>query len=153
MAKNEANRYVVRPLRIIIVFIVAFLIFEAIFYFTINNFNNGPINTSFFIYTPILVVTTTIFCIVSIKSTYYEIHGDKFVHHKMGKITEFKYKDILYVDEEWSKRHKMVLFYTNNGKSGVLAFDKDAKLYQTILEKAPLITWEEYKMRFPSAMK
>lgn len=155
MANKKLNHLTPRPIRIIIVFVVAFLVFEAIFYFTMQDFNKGffPFDMSFYIYTPAILVVSVVFCVLSITQTYYEIEKDKIVHHKMGKVTEIKYKDILYVDEEWSKKHKMVLMYLNDGRDHYLAFDKDEIIYNTVLEKANLMTWEEYKIRFPNAKK
>ena len=120
-----------------------------------HNFTNGflPLEISFFIYTPLIIVISTLFCVLSITQTYYEIEKDKIIHHKMGKVTEIKFKEILYVDEEWSKRHKMVLMYLIDGRDHYLAFDKDGIIYNTVLEKANLMTWEEYKIRFPNAKK
>ena len=72
-----------------IAFGVAFLVFEAIFYFTFQGAVNSqlwPLDKSFFYYTPILLVATAIFCFVSLTQTYYEIDGAVFIHSKMACI-------------------------------------------------------------------
>ena len=68
----------------------------------------------------------------------------------MGKITEYTFNSIIYIDEAFAASKKMLRFYTKDGKEHVLMFDKEGILYQTALEKCPLISVEEFKRRFPN---
>lgn len=143
----------VGPWRIIKIFALAFLVLEIIFYITFQGANNGdfwPLDRSFYFYTPLLFAATVVFCIISITSTFYEIRGAVFAHVKMGKVTEYTFNNIIYVDEDFSLSKKMLRFYTKDGTEHLLVFDKKGVLYQTILEKSPLITKEEFKRRFPN---
>ena len=151
---NKVQKLKIKPTRIILIFVLSFIVFEAIFYFTMQDFvNNGffPFNTPFYFYTPLLLAVSVIFCVVSITQTYYELDKEKLIHHKMGKTYTYKFKEILYVDEEWSTKHKMVWFYDNAGKDHYLAFDKDGEIYKAIIERSPLMEWGEYKAKFPNA--
>ena len=151
---NKVQKLKINPAKIIIIFVISFIVFEAIFYFTMQDFvNNGffPFNTPFYFYTPMLLAVSVIFCVVSITQTYYEVDKEKLVHHKMGKTYVYKFKDILYVDEEWSLKHKMLWFYDNNGKDHYLAFDKNAEIYKAVIEHSNLMEWDEYKLKFPNA--
>ena len=150
----QIEKLKINPWRIILIFIFSFLVLEAIFYFSLQNFaQNGffPFSNSFYFYTPFLVVISILFCVLSITQTYYEIDKEKISHHKMGKVYEYKFKDIMFVDEEWSKKHKMLMFYLNDGKARYLAFDKEGKIFLAVINKAKLMSWEEYKIHCPNA--
>ncbi len=67
----------------------------------------------------------------------------------MGKVTEYFWTDIIYIDEEFSEKHKMMLFYTKDGKDHYLLFDKQRVIYETALAKVHQLTPEEFKRRFP----
>ena len=154
MAKEKNNNLLrVNPWRIIRIFIILFIIMEAIFYLSFQGGINGkfwPLDKSFYYYTPCLFGASVLFCYLSISQTSYEITSLKLVHNKMGKTNEFMWSDIIYIDEEFSERKKMMAFYTKDGRDHYLAFDKQGVIYQTALEKCNLITLEEFKRRFPN---
>ena len=152
MGQNNNKKLKINPWRIIGIFAVAFLIFEAIFYFTFQGAVNSqlwPLDKSFFYYTPILLVATAIFCAISLTQTYYEIDGAVFTHYKMGKVVEYTFNNIIYIDQEFSEKKKMMRFFTKDGKEHFLIFDKNKVLYETALLKCPLISLEELQRRFP----
>ena len=153
MSEKDNKKLKVNPWRIIAIFGVAFLVFEAIFYFTFQGAVNSqlwPLDKSFFYYTPILLVATAIFCYISLTQTYYEINGAVFTHSKMGKVVEYTFNNIIYIDQEFSEKKKMMRFFTKDGKEHLLIFDKNAELYKTALKKCPLISLEEFQRRFPN---
>ena len=67
----------------------------------------------------------------------------------MGQTKEYYWKDILYIDEEWSKRHKMLLFYMADGKERFLAFDKQGLIFEYALNYSRMMSLEEFRARFP----
>ena len=152
MSKKDPNKLRVNTWRIIAIFGVAFLIFEVIFYVSFQGVNGGfwPLDKSFYFYTPALLVATFLFCYISLTQTYYEIQGAVFIHSKMGKVVEYKFSNIIYIDQEFSEKKKMFRFFTRDGQEHLLVFDKNAVLYQTSLEKCTLITKEEFQRRFPN---
>ena len=152
MSKKDDKKLYVNPWRIIGIFAIAYVIFEAIFYVTFQGANGKfwPFDKSFYFYTPLLFVATAIFCYISLTQTFYQIDGATFIHSKMGKITEYTFNNIIYIDEAFAASKKMLRFYTKDGKEHVLMFDKEGILYQTALEKCPLISEEEFKRRFPN---
>ena len=112
---------------------ILFVVFEAIFFISFQGVSEGkiwPPDTSFVIYTPSLGVASIVFCILSIVQTSYEVTSLKLVHTKMGKISEYFWSDIVYIDEEFSTRKKMLLFYTKDGRDHFLAFDKKGKTFR-----------------------
>ena len=153
MSEKDNKKLKVNPWRIIAIFGVAYLVFEAIFYFTFQGAVNSqlwPLDKSFFYYTPILFVATVIFCIISLTQTYYEIKGAVFTHSKMGKVVEYTFSNIIYIDQEFSSKKKMFRFFTRDGQEHLLIFDKNGELYETALKKCPLISKEEFERRFPN---
>lgn len=151
MRKVDSEEKLKLPsLKIILIFVALFFVFEVIFYISIQHENFWPLETSFYYYTPILLVLSVVFCIISITQTYYKLDKHKITHVKMGKTNEYYFKDILYIDEEWSTKHKTLLFYLNNGRQRFLTFDKEGLIYEYALEYSHLISREEFHMRFPN---
>ncbi len=153
MSEKDNKKLKVNPWRIIAIFAVTYVVFELIFYFSLQGAVNGklwPLDKSFFYYTPILFVATAIFCYISLTQTYYEINGAVFTHSKMGKVVEYTFNNIIYIDQEFSEKKKMMRFFTKDGKEHLLIFDKNAELYKTALKKCPLISLEEFQRRFPN---
>lgn len=68
----------------------------------------------------------------------------------MGKITEYFWSDILYIDEEFSEKHKMMRFFDKTGREKFLMFDKKQLIYEEALKRVKQITFEELKRRFPN---
>jgi len=151
MSKKDKNKLKVNPWRIIRIFLITFLIFEVIFYASFQGVNGGfwPLDKSFYFYTPTLLVATAIFCYLSLSQTFYEIKGATFIHSKMGKVIEYTYSNIIFIDKEFSLKNKMMRFFTKDGREHLLVFDKNAEIYKTALEKCSLISKEEFQRRFP----
>ena len=152
MKEKDNKKLTVNPWRIIKIFLIAFLIFEVIFYVSFQGANGTfwPLDNSFYYYTPSLFIATGIFAYISLTQTYYEIQGAIFIHSKMGKIIEYTFNNIIYIDQEFSEAKKMMKFYTKDGREHLLIFDKKGILYQTALKKCPLISKEEFERRFPN---
>ena len=152
MSKKQSKKLTVNPWRIIKIFLLSFIVLEIIFYLSFQGVNGTlwPLDKSFYFYTPALLIATGIFAYISITQTYYEINGPVFIHSKMGKIVEYTFNNIIYIDEEFSTSKKMMRFFTKEGKEHLLIFDKNAVLYQTALNKCPLISLEEFQRRFPN---
>ena len=152
MKEKDNKKLRVNPWRIIKIFAITFLVFEAIFFFSFQSFQESffKLDNSFYYYTPALFIATAIFCYISLTQTYYEINGPIFIHSKMGKITEYTFSNIIYIDEEFSEQKKMMRFFTRDAREHLLIFDKEAVVYQTALQKCPLISKEEFQRRFPN---
>ena len=152
MKEKDTQKLTVNPWRIIKIFLLTFVVFEFIFYFSFQGANGKlwPLDNSFYYYTPLLFVATGIFCYISLTQTYYKIEGATFIHSKMGKVVEYNFSNIIYIDEEFSTRKKIMRFFTRDGREHVLIFDKNAVLYKTALEKCQLITREDFIRRYPN---
>ena len=153
MSAKESKKLKINPWKIIAIFAVTFVVFELIFYFSFQGAINGklwPLDKSFYFYTPALLIATIVFCYISLTQTYYEINGAVFIHYKMGKVVEYTFSNIVYIDKEFSLKKKMFRFFTRDGREHLLVFDRNGELYQTALEKCTLISEEEFKRRFPN---
>ena len=151
MSKKDPKKLTINPWRIFKIFGLAFLVLEIIFYITFQGVNGTfwPLDKSFYFYTPALFVAAIVYGVLSVTSTYYEINGPVFIHSKMGKVVEYSFNNIIYIDEAFSEQKKMMRFFTKEGKEHLLVFDKEGKLYETALKKCPLISKEEFQRRFP----
>ena len=149
------------PIRIILIFVVTYIISVLLFYSVIqpwkffNTGNFADLNpfTNFvtYIYMGALLILAAIFCVLSIKKTYYVLDSKKIEHYKMGNCDIYHYSDIVYIDEEWSKKHKMLHFYLRSGKSRTLAFDKEGLIYRYAIEHVRQMSFEEFRMKYPNA--
>ena len=150
MSKKDPKKLKINPWRIILIFVVAFFVFEAIFYLSFQGVNGSfwPLDGSFYFYTPALVIASFVFCYISLTQTYYEINGPVFIHSKMGKVVEYSFSNIIYIDQEFSEKKKMMRFFTREGKEHLLIFDKNRVIYETALKKCLLISKEEFERRF-----
>lgn len=148
--KEDDEKLRINPWRIILIFIGLFILFEAIFYVSFQYQQFWPLESSFYFYTPCLAGISILFAALSITQTYYVVDRNRIVHVKMGKAYQYFFNDIIFVDEKWSEKHKMLLFYQKDGKARYLAFDKKGVIYQAVLERSHLISEEEFLGRFPN---
>ena len=96
------------------------------------------------------LISTIIFIILSLKTTYYILDKNRIIYHRLNKDLFYDYRSILYIDHDWSKKHKTLLFYTDLGHARYLPFDQQGLLYEKVCAKAKnLISKEEYLTRFP----
>ncbi|MCQ3034836.1 MAG: hypothetical protein MJ248_01225 [Bacilli bacterium] len=140
--------------KIIISFVIAFVSLELLFYLTIQFSETGawfPFGTSFYIYTPLLVILSIIFGILSVTKVYYEVDKNCIVHHKMNKEIEYSFKNITYIDEEWSRKNKQLRFFDKNGKDHYLVFDKEGIIFDMALKYASPLSRDDFRRRFPKA--
>lgn len=146
---QEDGKLRISSKRIVIIFIILFFVFEAIFYFSFQRNVLWPFDQSFYIYTPALLISSAFFCYISITQTYYIIDKQKIQHFKMSKQYEYRWSEIIYIDQEWSKKHKMLLFYQEDGRGRYLAFDKKGVIWDYAIKYSHLISEEEFRERFP----
>ena len=151
MSKKDPKKLKMNPWRIVKIFALAFVVFEAIFYASFQGANGvfWPFDKSFYFYTPALLAASIIFGFISYSQTFYQIEGATFIHSKMGKVVEYTFNNIIYIDQEFSEKKKMMRFFTKEGKEHLLIFDKNAEIYRIALEKCPLISEDEFLRRFP----
>jgi len=137
----------VAPWRLIRVYLILGLFF-GIFFYLIPGFAFPPTQTHWFIM-GVWFVTTLIYILVGIFTNYYKIEKDGILQHRFTKNYFFRYDEIIYVDEEYTKKHKTLRFVTNQGQLQFLLLDKNELIYAEVKKKCDLINEEEMNRRFP----
>ena len=100
----------------------------------------------------IWVVLSIILGFVLFKKNYYEITKTSLIHHHFGSNAIYDFNKIFYIDEDYSLKHKSLLFYTSEGKQHFLAFDKKGDLLTSVKGSCHhLMERDEFKFKFPKA--
>ena len=93
-----------------------------------------------------------VFWFILVIRNFYEVLNDGIVHHTLARETTYNFGRVLYINEEYTNKHKVLLFYNEQGKEIFLILDKDFELLNLFQKKCyNLISKEEYKIRFPSS--
>ena len=71
-------------------------------------------------------------------TNYYEVFRKYVVVHKGFRKLIYYYSDVVYIDEALSEKKKMIHFYTRQGHTRYLYFDKKNLLYPTMLQACSL---------------
>ena len=95
-------------------------------------------------------VAMVVILIFALTTQYYELNKKDITEAKFGKKYTYFYSDIIYIDEEQSKKSKTLCFVTNKGHVKYLTFDKEGKIFEAALSKCKsLISREELERKFP----
>ncbi len=110
-----------------------------------------PPTSTHYMLLAVWALSTILFVVLSLTQTYYILEGRNLVHHQINKEYVYDCKDILYVDEEYSQKHKTLCFYLDSGAVRYLIYDKKGLIYDHVMEKAiNRISREEFQARFPN---
>ena len=104
---------------------------------------------------PILIMVYLTICICIFVAVYfnhyYEVTNKEVIVKRLGKLLHYRFNEILYIDEEQSRKKKTVTFVTSRGDAVYLTYDKEGKLIEILLKECKnLITLDELKARFPN---
>lgn len=84
------------------------------------------------------------FYIISILYNFYIVESKCIIVHRFKKVLYYYFNDIVYIDKQYSEKHKMILFVTNKKDVRYLVFDSKKLVYETMLEKCHnLLTYEQ----------
>ena len=98
------------------------------------------------IYSTVMVIIL----ILSLNTQYYEINKKDLTECKFGKKYVYFYSDIIYIDVDGSRKSRILSFVTKFGHVKYLTFDKEGKIFETVMNKCKnLISLEEVKAKFP----
>lgn len=98
----------------------------------------------------IWISLSTFLIIAVLLGSYYEVEKRYVVVHKGKQKIVYNYSDVVYIDEEQSERRKMVCFYTRQGHTRYLLFDKKGILYKVMLSNCKdRLSKEEFKSKYP----
>ena len=97
------------------------------------------------------VVSTIGFLLFALLSNYYILERKYVEVHRFKKVLVYSFSDIIYIEEEKSKKEKVIHFYTRQGHTRYLTFDQKGLLYKAMLEKCQnRLTKEEFYTKYPN---
>ena len=136
--------------KIVIMWLIVFLLFAGIiFAFSFNLFLSSwdfkqPLIISAYVVAMIAIL------FISLKTQFYEINKKDITEARFGKKFTYFYSDIIYIDEEQTKKSKTLCFVTKQGHVKYLTFDKEGKIFDAAMSRCnSLISREELERRFP----
>ena len=137
--------------RTIITFIIADLIFAALLFVScINLFLFQKWNAIQIAIIVLFVAISVFMLILSLTRNFYVIENKYLVVVKGRKEMYYNYNDVVYIDEEKSERKKTLCFFTRQGHTRYLPFDKEGKIYTTFLNKCHnLLSKEDFEKQYP----
>ena len=138
--------------RTIITFIIADLIFavllflSCIYLFLFQSWGAAQIAII------VLFVVISVFMLVmSLVRNFYVIESKYLVVVKGTKEMHYYYNDVVYIDKARSEKKKVLTFYTNKDHARYLPFDKEGKIYKTMVNKCRnVLSEEEFHIRYPN---
>lgn len=97
----------------------------------------------------IYVVSTAVFFYLSLTKNYFLLEKDHIAHVRYAKQKLYYFKDVVYIDFDYSEKHKTILFVTQKGNICYIPFDKKGVLYETMVKKAKnLISYEAMQAKY-----
>lgn len=142
----------IHPFKVTMTFIGAALVAAGLLFgLFFQMFLNWPWDWKPYAVIVIWLILSITYLILSLKANYY-ILEDKYVCvHRYKKELYYYFKDVVYIDEKYSKKRKVIRFATNKGDIRYITFDKQNQLFPTFLKKCKnLLSYDQLMERFPS---
>ena len=138
--------------RTIITFVIADLIFAVLLFLSsIYFFLFQPWGVTQWMIVAVFVVVSVLMLVLSLTRNFYVIESKYLVVVKGRKEMYYYYGDVVYIDKAQSEKRRVLTFYTNKGHSRYLPFDKDGKIYSTMINKCNnLLSEEEFHTKYPN---
>ena len=138
--------------RTIITFVIADLIFAVLLFLSsIYFFLFQPWGVTQWMIIAVFVVVSLLMLVLSLTRNFYVIESKYLVVVKGRKEMYYYYGDVVYIDKAQSEKRRVLTFYTNKGHSRYLPFDKDGKIYSTMINKCHnLLSEEEFHTKYPN---
>ncbi len=138
--------------RTIITFVIADLIFAVLLFLSsIYFFLFQPWGVTQWMIIAVFVVVSVLMLVLSLTRNFYVIESKYLVVVKGRKEMYYYYGDVVYIDKVQSEKRRVLTFYTNKGHSRYLPFDKDGKIYSTMINKCHnLLSEEEFHTKYPN---
>ena len=138
--------------RTIITFVIADLIFAVLLFLScIYLFLFQKWGVYQWLIIAVYVVVSVLMLVLSLTRNFYVIESKYLVVVKGRKEMYYYYGDVVYIDKAQSEKRRVLTFYTNKGHSRYLPFDKDGKIYSTMINKCHnLLSEEEFHTKYPN---
>mgnify|MGYP000872147321 CR=1 FL=1 len=90
--------------------------------------------------------------IFALKKSWYTLTNKKIIHQKGSKTYEYPFGIIVWIDHPYTKKHKILRFYTNRGDEIYLPLDSKGILYTYTMEHVKALwSFAQLKEKFPKA--
>ena len=138
--------------RTIITFLIADLIFAVLLFLScIYLFLFQTWGVTQWLIIALFVIFSVFMLVMSLTRNFYVIESKSLVVVKGNRNMFYDYADVVYIDREKSEKKKVVTFFTNKGHARYLPFDKDGKVYKTMVNKCRnVLSEEEFHIRYPN---
>lgn len=96
-------------------------------------------------------ISSIIFYIITLKSCYYVLSKKDLTVVRFKKRLVYSFSDIIYIDEELSKKKKMICFYTRFNHKRFVTFDKNNVVFPAMLKYCKnRMSKEEFEINYPN---
>lgn len=138
--------------RTIITFIIADLAFAILLFLScINLFLFQTWNALQFGIIGLFVFVSILMLVLSLTRNFYVIENKYLVVVKATKEMHYYYSDVVYIDKEQTERRRVLCFFTKQGHTRYLPFDKDGEIYATFLKRCHnLLSKEDFENQYPN---
>ena len=138
--------------RTIITFLIADLIFAVLLFLScIYLFLFQTWGVTQWIIIALYVIISVFMLVLSLTRNFYVIESKYLVVVKGNKEMYYYYTDVVYIDKAQSEKRRVLTFYTNKGHSRYLPFDKEGKIYSTMVNKCHnVLSEEEFHEQYPN---
>ncbi|MCH5171969.1 MAG: hypothetical protein J1F31_04015 [Erysipelotrichales bacterium] len=126
------------------------LLILLLFYFTFDGRFKWPLLPQAYIAIAGWAIITAIYFFITLKLSYYTLEKKYLSQKKLTKEYIYEYNRIIYIDEAWSRKNKILLFVTDRGDAIYLVLDKKQVLLDEMLKRCKkLKDRESVLIQFP----
>ena len=138
--------------RTIITFLIADLIFAVLLFLScVYLFLFQAWSVTQWLIIGLFVIFSVFMLVMSLTRNFYVIESKYLVVVKGNKNMYYDYADVVYIDREKSEKKKVLTFCTNKGHTRYLPFDKEGKIYKTMINKCHnVLSEEEFHTQYPN---
>ena len=102
------------------------------------------------IITSLILVAAIALLIFSYLGYYYVVEKDHFICVRLGRVIQYDYKNIIFIDVDKSKSQSVITFYSTRAKMQYLIKDKDGILLDSMVKRCQnLVSLEEFRRIHP----
>ena len=138
--------------RTILIFIIANLAFAVLLFLScFNLFIFQKFGVIQICIITLYVVISILMLVLSLTRNFYVIESKYLVVIKGKKELYYNYTDVVYIDKEQTEKRRILCFYTRQGHTRYLPFDKNGEIYKAFLNKCHnLLSKEEFMIQYPN---
>ena len=129
--------------------IITSLIITSIFYALFGS-KTWPFKTQDYVLFGVMILLTIIFFFFIPKTFSYKYDKKQFEVTRFGKTDVYEFNNVIYIDEEYTLKHKALTFYLKSGKLIFISLDKDKKILEVFKKHCKNnISREEFQILYP----